>query len=116
MKGLNALAGFSTGIGFQVWGQELAYAWVPYGELGNAQYLSFVMRFGGERTAGNLKSAGVGIPRSPDHASSPAAPGGGPIHQEAYLMGSPPETGGNDVRELELEQLLASANMKKAMQ
>ena len=51
LKGLNALAGFSTGIGLQVWGQELAYAWVPYGELGNAQYLSFIARFGGTKVS-----------------------------------------------------------------
>jgi hypothetical protein len=46
LKGLNALAGLSTGIGIQAWGQELAYAWLPYGELGSAQYLSLVLRFG----------------------------------------------------------------------
>jgi hypothetical protein len=46
LKELSALAGFSTGIGVQVWGKELAYAWVPYGELGNTQYLSLVWRFG----------------------------------------------------------------------
>ena len=49
LKGLDALAGLSAGLGLQVWGQELAYAWVPYGELGNAQYLSFIARFGGDK-------------------------------------------------------------------
>lgn len=47
LKELSALAGFSTGIGLQVWGQEFAYAWVPYGDLGNSQYVSLVLRFGG---------------------------------------------------------------------
>ena len=47
LDGLNALAGFSTGIGLHVWGQELAYAWEPYGDLGNTQYFSFLARFGG---------------------------------------------------------------------
>jgi len=46
LKGLNALAGLTTGFGIEAWGQELAYAWTPYGELGSAQYLSLVMRFG----------------------------------------------------------------------
>ena len=46
LKGLNALAGLTTGVGLQVWGQELAYAWTPYGELGSAQYLSLLIRFG----------------------------------------------------------------------
>jgi hypothetical protein len=46
LKGLNALAGITAGIGLQVWGQELAYAWSPYGELGNAQYISLLIRFG----------------------------------------------------------------------
>ncbi len=45
-KGLSALAGFSTGIGLDVWGQEFAYAWVPYGDLGNTNYFSLVLRFG----------------------------------------------------------------------
>lgn len=40
------LAGFTTGVGLQVWEHELAYAWVPLGELGSTQYLSLVFRFG----------------------------------------------------------------------
>ncbi len=43
---LSALAGFSTGLGLMLWGQELDYAWVPLGELGNTQYFSFVIRWG----------------------------------------------------------------------
>ncbi|MFA5975263.1 MAG: PorV/PorQ family protein [Elusimicrobiota bacterium] len=46
LKGLSAVAGLTTGIGIHVWGQELAYAWSPYGELGNAQYVSLLIRFG----------------------------------------------------------------------
>ncbi len=46
LKGLSPLAGFSTGIGIHILGQELAYAWVPYGELGNTQYFSVLARFG----------------------------------------------------------------------
>ncbi len=43
---LSALAGFSTGVGLYVWGQEFAYAWSPYGELGDTHYLSLLIRFG----------------------------------------------------------------------
>lgn len=45
-KELSALAGFTTGLGVHVWGQELAYAWVPYGDLGNIQYFSLLVQFG----------------------------------------------------------------------
>jgi len=46
VNGLNALAGLTTGFGLHVWGQELAYAWTPYGELGSAQYFSLLVHFG----------------------------------------------------------------------
>jgi len=49
-KELSLLAGFSTGIGLEVWGQELAYAWLPYGDLGNTQYFSLLIRFGDHNT------------------------------------------------------------------
>jgi len=45
-KGLSPMAGLTTGIGLEVWGQELSYAWLPLGELGNTQYLSLLVRFG----------------------------------------------------------------------
>ena len=46
LKGLSALAGFSTGLGLHVWGQEFAYAWTPYGDLGDTQYFSLLIHFG----------------------------------------------------------------------
>ena len=46
LKGLDALAGLSAGLGIHVWNQELAYTWVPYGDLGNTNYFSLVLRFG----------------------------------------------------------------------
>jgi hypothetical protein len=46
LSGLSPLAGFSAGLGVNVWGQELSYAWVPYGDLGDTNYISLVMRFG----------------------------------------------------------------------
>jgi hypothetical protein len=46
LSGLSPLAGFTTGIGLTAWGQEFSYAWVPYGDLGNTQYLSLLARFG----------------------------------------------------------------------
>ena len=52
---VSPMAGLTTGVGIQVWGHELAYAWLPYGELGSTQYLSMVLRFGeAERARRNL--------------------------------------------------------------
>jgi len=45
-KELSALAGFSTGVGIHLWGQEFAYAWLPYGDLGDTQYFSLLLHFG----------------------------------------------------------------------
>ncbi len=52
---LSALAGFTTGVGLKFWGQELAYAWLPLGDLGNTQYFSLVIRWG-DRDRENLVS------------------------------------------------------------
>ncbi len=46
---LSALAGFSTGAGINLWGQEFAYAWVPYATLGDTHYFSLLIRFGGSQ-------------------------------------------------------------------
>ena len=46
IQGLSALAGCTVGLGMKVWGQELAYAWLPYGALGNTHYFSFLLKFG----------------------------------------------------------------------
>ncbi len=46
LKGLSPLAGVTAGLGLHVWGQEFAYAWAPYGDLGDAQYFSLLIRFG----------------------------------------------------------------------
>jgi hypothetical protein len=54
LQGLSPLAGVSMGVGIDVLGQEFAYAWAPYGELGSAQYFSLVARFGSREPAGNL--------------------------------------------------------------
>ncbi len=45
----DGLVGPTAGIGILVWGQELAYAWVPYGDLGNTQYFSLLIIFGAEQ-------------------------------------------------------------------
>ena len=45
VKELSAIAGVTAGIGVTLWGQELSYAWLPMGDLGNTQYFSFVYRF-----------------------------------------------------------------------
>src|SRR4029077_11268019 len=52
VKENNALAGFSTGIGIQAFGQEFAYAWVPMGDLGNTNYFSLLIRLGEANRAG----------------------------------------------------------------
>lgn len=51
LDGLNPLAGLTTGIGIHAWGQELAYAWSPYGDLGSVQYFSLLIRFGAPEEA-----------------------------------------------------------------
>ncbi|HVO33875.1 MAG TPA: hypothetical protein VMU17_08155, partial [Elusimicrobiota bacterium] len=54
IQDLSALAGFSVGFGLKLWGQELSYAWVPLGDLGDTNYISLVIRFGKRQTGGNL--------------------------------------------------------------
>jgi hypothetical protein len=55
VKELSALAGYSLGVGLHAWGQELAYAWLPYGDLGTTHYISLLMKFGeAERAKRNL--------------------------------------------------------------
>jgi hypothetical protein len=46
LSGLSAIAGLTAGVGIHAWGQEFAYAWAPYGDLGNAQYFSLLVHFG----------------------------------------------------------------------
>ncbi len=46
-EGLSGGAGFSGGVGFLLRGQELSYAWVPAGDLGNAHTFSFLLKWGG---------------------------------------------------------------------
>ena len=46
LKGLSPIAGLTMGVGIEVFHQEFSYAWVPYGDLGNTQYFSLVLRFG----------------------------------------------------------------------
>jgi hypothetical protein len=45
------LAGLTTGVGVHAWGQELDYAWLPYGQIGSVQYFSLVLRFGQVKNA-----------------------------------------------------------------
>jgi hypothetical protein len=52
---LSALAGFSAGVGIHFWNQEFAYAWLPYGDLGNTHSFSMVIRFGGAKDGRVLK-------------------------------------------------------------
>ena len=75
LKGLDAVSGFTTGIGFQFMGQELAYAWVPYGELGYAQYISLLMRFGNRRPEDNLVQPRKSLPTAGRPLELGLAPG-----------------------------------------
>ena len=53
-KDLSAMAGLTTGLGLHLWGQELDYAWLPLGDLGNTQYISLVIRFGDQTSFGRV--------------------------------------------------------------
>jgi len=44
-KELSVASGFSAGAAIRYWGQEFAYAWVPFGDLGNTHYFSLLIRF-----------------------------------------------------------------------
>ncbi len=48
LKGLSPIAGLTAGLGLHVFGQEFDYAWAPYGDLGDAQYFSLLVRFGAQ--------------------------------------------------------------------
>jgi hypothetical protein len=48
-SGLSGSSVLTAGVGIHVWGQEFAYAWVPYGDLGSANYFSLDLRFGGPK-------------------------------------------------------------------
>ncbi len=50
-KGLSALAGLTVGLGLHLFGQEFAYAWLPYGDLGDTQYFSLLLKFGAHEEA-----------------------------------------------------------------
>jgi hypothetical protein len=52
LKQLSAVAGVTAGVGIKVFGQEIAYAFVPYGDLGSTQYFSIVMKFGSTEDEG----------------------------------------------------------------
>lgn len=44
-KGLSTMSGISAGMGLFVFGQEFAYSWVPFGDLGNTHYFTISLRF-----------------------------------------------------------------------
>jgi hypothetical protein len=46
IKELSAIAGLTTGFGVELWGHELAYAWLPFGDLGDTHSVSMLFRFG----------------------------------------------------------------------
>jgi hypothetical protein len=57
-SGLDAVSTLTGGVGLRLGKVQLSYAWVPYGDLGNANYLTLDLRFGGpkeERSEGLIK-------------------------------------------------------------
>lgn len=75
--GLSGVAVFTGGLGIHAMGQEFAYAWVPYGDLGSTHYFSIDFRFGGkpEATAqpGLIKVDEDEPGERPTHATSAGA-------------------------------------------
>jgi hypothetical protein len=69
VSGLGLLAGLTMGFGVNVWGQELAYAWLPMGDLGSAHYLSLVLRLGKRRDDERLLTPSWGT--SPESWGTP---------------------------------------------
>jgi hypothetical protein len=59
-RGLSALSGMTLGMGLNIWGHEIAYAWSPLSDLGSAHYLSLVLRFGADRKNALRRSLDVG--------------------------------------------------------
>ena len=55
-KGSSAVSLITAGLGLRLFGQEFSYAWVPYGDLGNAQYISLDIHFG---KSGETKKHGI---------------------------------------------------------
>lgn len=45
LKGQSPIAGLTVGIGLNLLGQTLSYAWLPVDELGNTHYISLLIRF-----------------------------------------------------------------------
>jgi hypothetical protein len=54
-NGLSILGVISAGVGIHLFGQEFNYAWVPYSDLGNAQYFSLDVHFGGRSSDSDEK-------------------------------------------------------------
>ncbi|HVO32756.1 MAG TPA: PorV/PorQ family protein [Elusimicrobiota bacterium] len=53
---LSASAGLTAGVGIFLWGQEFAYAWVPYSNLGNTHYFTLTLRFANSPSALRMKT------------------------------------------------------------
>jgi hypothetical protein len=74
LKELSALAGFSTGFGVHIWGQELSYAWVPMSDLGDTHYVSLTFHFSQTAEKGNvLKAEEAPPPNSERESGAPPA-------------------------------------------
>jgi len=54
-KGLSPFAGVSLGLGLNILGQELSYAWVPLGDFGSTHYFSLLFKFGQDKKPSSLE-------------------------------------------------------------
>jgi len=90
LKGLSPLAGFSTGCGLHLWGQEFAYAWTPYGDLGDTQYFSLLIHFGSanEIRQNLIQYQRIKSPRTVRQG----APGSDPEYQQLMQLMSAEDT------------------------
>ncbi len=68
-KDLSGAAGLTAGLGIYFWGQEFAYAYVPYSNLGNTHYFTLTLRFSKSPPALRIKSV-TQSPREPKSLAS----------------------------------------------
>ena len=102
IKGLSPMAGLTVGMGLHVWGQEFAYAWLPYGDLGDTQYFSLLIKFGAkdEERKNLIQYENIKRPRSAKgHGTRPSALG----------------TNSNDPEYQQLMQLLSDEPFQNAL-
>lgn len=84
--------GITAGGGILLWGQQLDYAWLPRGELGDIQYFSLLMRFGRRdpRAQASAPARPAEAPPAPEEKSPAQAPNERQPYQGQELPRFPP--------------------------